>query len=232
MPVISFINVKGGSCKTTSAIAIGSELALMVPKVAMIDTDPAQRLVRWYKKNPNLVKHIKLIAHTDENTLGEVIRDVRKEYDFVIVDTEGTARERNMRVASASDLVIVPMRANQQDVEDGVRTFAYLESIEADFEKNIAAVILFAATKHIPSRLSRMLMDTMKSKYRVIETGLQERTAYDNLLNNGGSLKDLGKDVSGVPETKKNCIDVVEDISLLFEELKTEKLTGKETVNA
>ena len=221
MTVISFMNTKGGSGKTTACVALGTELARMA-SVTMIDTDPAQRLIRWQLKDPDAVKNIRILSATDENQVHNVITDARTGSDFVIVDTEGTASQRNMFVAGASDLIIIPMKPSQMDVEDAIKTIEYLKTLSQSYRRELPYKVLFTSTKYVKSKLSRMLLDSMREDYPCFDSELSERTAYDNLMNNGGSLKDLGKEVSGVPEATENSIALIGELAATLEEMKTD----------
>lgn len=49
MKIISFINPKGASGKTTVTINVSSYLAGLGLKVAVVDTDPQMSLTNWNK---------------------------------------------------------------------------------------------------------------------------------------------------------------------------------------
>lgn len=221
MTVISFINTKGGAGKTTAAIALGTELARMA-SVTMIDTDPAQRLVRWHLKNPDLTTNIKVLSATDETKVHATISATRQQSDFVIVDTEGSASQRNMFIAAASDLIIIPMKPSQMDTEDAIRTVEYIRTVSESYGRAFHFKVLFTCTKYVKSKLQRMLMESMREDYPCFDRELAERTAYDNLMNNGGALKDLGKEVSGVPEATENAIAVLTELAATLEEMRAD----------
>lgn len=221
MTVISYINTKGGAGKTTAAIAMGTELARMAT-VTMIDTDPAQRMVRWHLKNPELVSNINVLSATDETKVHATINAARQDTDFVIVDTEGSASQRNMFIAAASDLIIIPMKPSQMDTEDAIRTVEYIKTVSESYGRGFNYKILFTCTKYVKSKLQRMLMESMREDYPCFERELAERTAFDNLMNNGGSLKDLGKEVSGVPEATENAIAVLTELAATLEEMRAD----------
>ena len=84
MPVISFASSKGGAGKTTSAIVLATELA-QGADVAVIDADPAARLLRWSRLAP-LPPRLSVQASGGERAIQDEVARARGLASFVIID--------------------------------------------------------------------------------------------------------------------------------------------------
>lgn len=119
MPVIAFANSKGGSGKTTSALLLACELAEKAA-VTIIDADPRHPVTKWAAPKPEKTappEKLTVVQNNSENTIIEEIEAAAARDPFVIIDLEGVASKKNAYAISQADLVIVPMKEQQQDAE-------------------------------------------------------------------------------------------------------------------
>lgn len=214
MSVISFASSKGGVGKTTSAIVLGTTLA-RDHRVALIDADPAARLISWAAKAP-LPGRISVIASKGEKHIEDEIEKASEIHDFVIVDCEGLASHLNAIVMGMSDLVIIPMGDAQPDAEGAIETLAHLAMEAKEYQREIPVRILFAKTQAaVKSRLARSLNAQVRDKIGSFTTELHNRVAYEYLHNLGGTLYDMDeKEVTGLSKAIGNA-------ELLAEELRS-----------
>lgn len=219
MPVISMVSTKGGAGKTTSCVVIGTELARFA-KVLMIDTDPRQRVVKWSAKNPSAHENIKVERCLEKKELVQKVRAATNTYDYVLIDTEGAASERNAFAVNESDLIIVPMKDHQQDSEDAIDTIDEIESISESYRRKIPYRVLFTATKVVAkAKLQSFIAKSMREAYPVFDTELHDRTAFDAIMNSGTGLAGLDtKEISGVPEATENAISLIAELIAVLEE--------------
>ncbi len=129
--VISFLNRKGGTGKTTSAINVATALKKMTAKyeVALIETDSNRTLTALRSMEANAVsykpgyierKGIRMpdLLQTDEEHAANLISGLRKAYvDYVIVDGAANMSEGVMRsICANSDFVIIPTGLSMSEV--------------------------------------------------------------------------------------------------------------------
>lgn len=212
MSVISFASSKGGVGKTTSAIVLGTTLA-RDHRVALIDADPAARLISWASKAP-LPGRITVIASKGEKHIEDEIYEAASIHDFVIIDCEGLASHLNAIIMGMSDLVIVPMGDAQPDAEGAIETLAHLAMEAKEYQREIPVRILFTKTQvAVKSRLAKSLNAQVRDKVGSFTTELHNRVAYEYLHNLGGTLYDMDeKEVSGVAKAIGNAELVAEEV--------------------
>ncbi|SUG30682.1 plasmid partition protein ParF [Salmonella enterica subsp. arizonae] len=105
MKVISFLNPKGGSGKTTAVINVSTAMARAGYNIAVVDTDPQMSLTTWSKSGKAAFDVF--TAASEKDVYG--IRKDLTEYDFVIVDGAGSLSVITSAAVMVSDLVIIPV---------------------------------------------------------------------------------------------------------------------------
>jgi chromosome partitioning protein len=93
--VISFVNTKGGVGKSTLAVHLAVWLADRGCRVALLDADDQATAAKWVAEITDHAVRIEKLAAADDNARVEEVRtkinSLAKSYDFVIVDTKGSA---------------------------------------------------------------------------------------------------------------------------------------------
>ena len=109
--VISFLNPKGGSGKTTAVINVSTAMARAGYNIAVVDTDPQMSLTTWSKSGKAAFDVF--TAASEKDVYG--IRKDLTEYDFVIVDGAGSLSVITSAAVMVSDLVIIPVTPSPLD---------------------------------------------------------------------------------------------------------------------
>ncbi|KLF28670.1 chromosome partitioning protein ParA [Klebsiella aerogenes] len=123
MKVISFLNPKGGSGKTTSVINIATSIARN-NKVAVVDTDPQQSLANWNKAEKANFDVFTVTSEKDVYT----IRKELKDYPYVIIDGAGALSVITAAAVMVSDLVIIPVTPSPLDFSASGAVISVLEA--------------------------------------------------------------------------------------------------------
>ncbi len=145
--VVSFINRKGGTGKTTNAINVATALKEMGFEVALIETDINRSLMQVRQQELEeagyLAKGAPDLVQSDEADVENRIKGFRREMiSFVIVD--GTANMNSYatrRISLNSDIVIIPTGISRQEVLVAERTLGdILPAMESN--PNLKVVLL------------------------------------------------------------------------------------------
>ena len=204
MSIISFASSKGGAGKTTACIILGTEFAEQ-GRVTMIDADPAQRLVAWAKRG-NLPAQITVKKCLDLKDLDSLLRSARDRSDVTLIDLEGIASRLNSAVIARSNLVIIPMGDEQQDATAAVETIREIKIDEVTLGRHIPYRVLFTRTKAaVKSNLAKMINGEIRKSVECLTVELCDRTAYSNLHNTGGGLRELPDRVGGLEKAIINA---------------------------
>lgn len=157
MRVIAITNQKGGVGKTTVTMQLGAALSRR-HRVLVVDVDRQQSTV-WWAENVRDRLPFDFAGNQHPHVLTR-LRELRAEYDFVLVDTPGNLEDTPVleTALNAADYVVVPLTPEALAVEPTLRTIHRL--VEPRQLRH--AVLLNRIDARIPSQLDtwRDLLDT------------------------------------------------------------------------
>ena len=157
MRIIAVANQKGGVGKTTVTMQLGAALSRRY-RVLVVDVDRQQSTV-WWAENVRDRLPFDFAGNQNPRVLLR-LRELRLEYDFVLVDTPGSLEDTPVleSVLDAADYAVVPLTPEPLAVEPTMRTITRL--IEPRHLRH--AVLLNRIDARIPSQLQtwRDLLDT------------------------------------------------------------------------
>ena len=115
MQRVSVISQKGGAGKSTLAIHLSTEGAARGLRVLLVDLDPQGNALRWAGRRGDLPPDVaaESVAALD----GVVSGAERDGYDLLVLDTAPNADTTALRAAQVAELVLIPCRPSQFDLE-------------------------------------------------------------------------------------------------------------------
>lgn len=113
MPIISVLNPKGGSGKTTISTNLARSLHERGFRVLLVDSDPQGSARDWHAANDT--NPLPLIALDRANNI-KSLTDLAQNYDYVVVD--GAAKLEDIIAASikVSDIILIPVTPSPYDL--------------------------------------------------------------------------------------------------------------------
>jgi chromosome partitioning protein len=180
MATVVFANPKGGSSKSTSCLVLATMLAKAGRTVAVLDTDRNQPISDW--RSGRSMSSIKVISNkdVDEDRIVRVIEAERKEHEYVLVDTEGTASLLVSRAIMRASFVLVPLQASAVDARQASRAVALVRREEEVINRTIPFRVLLTRTSPlIQTGLEKEIAGVMaKANLPTFKTHLHERQAF------------------------------------------------------
>lgn len=140
--VISVVQEKGGAGKTTLLTAIASLMVVDGARIAVIDTDPQRHLKSWAKKEKTNLDWV--FEEDDEKPLPTVkaLKKAEPAYDAIFIDTAGFKSAMSMHAIAATNLILIPSKANEADAKGAKRTFSHVQSVAETMEREIPALVV------------------------------------------------------------------------------------------
>jgi chromosome partitioning protein len=182
MRVISFLNPKGGSGKTTSVINVGSCLARSGKRVAVVDTDPQMSVTNWSKAEKSMFDVYTASSEKD-------VYQVRKElsdYDYVIIDGAGSLSVITSAGVMVSDLVIIPVSPSPLDFS---ATGSVVDVLEAQaYNRPVEARFLITRKIDQATMLSVLKESIAQTKIQLFRTAITQRQSYIKSILEGESV--------------------------------------------
>lgn len=202
--VISVLNQKGGSGKTTLATNIAMGLFRQGAKVLLCDTDPQGSARDW--RAASEMNPITVVGF-DRPTLARDLSSVGSGYDVVVVDGAPQLKELATAAIKASDAVIIPVQPSPYDVW---ATSDLVELIKTRQEvtdgKLQAAFVVSRAIQN--TRLSKDVFEALSHySLEVFNSHTCQRVSYASTAAEGKTVFDS--------EDDKVC----REISLIIEEM-------------
>lgn len=183
--VISFLQEKGGSGKTTMSVNVAHGLVIRGFKALLVDGDPQGSARDWNAQNEgSLVPVIGL----DRETLPVDLKAVKEGYDFIIIDGAPQISKLSAAAIRASDIVLIPVQPSPYDVW---ASLDLVELIKARQEvtngKPKAAFVISRVIKN--TKLSKEINDVL-AEYGipVFESFTSQSVTYPTVASNGNTV--------------------------------------------
>lgn len=218
VPTISFIQPKGGSGKSTSALLLATELAKQTD-VAVIDADPNTPIAKWAERGGSMEN---LTVHTADqrNSLMDAIEEIQTQSSILIIDTEGVADLRAAQAISMSDFVVVPSQGTALDQDNAANAIRLIKEQEKVSRRQIPHAVLFTrVSAAIRSRGMKAAEQQLeKSGIPTFNTRIIEREAFKAMFAFNKPLGALNsRNVSGLDNAQMNamslCIEMVHKLT-------------------
>ncbi len=111
---IALLQQKGGSGKTTTSVSLAGALRELKQKVAIADMDSDKPDAwSWAMKSESMQN---LVQQVDEKQAREQVKELKQQYDFVIIDTPPNFQTAALKAALLADLVIIPAAPSGMDL--------------------------------------------------------------------------------------------------------------------
>ena len=176
--VICLAQQKGGAGKTTLAAMLAAALSGR-GSVALIDSDPQGSLGMWARARAE--EPVTGIACKSESAWGvsSAAKSLRRDHDFVIVDTPPKIDSDLRPALRAADLVLVPAAPSPLDL------WATEDALELA-GREAGSVLLVLNRVPARGRLSEALQEVVaQMDVRRAETPIRARVAYAEAMGSG-----------------------------------------------
>lgn len=209
MPLVTFTNPKGGSSKTTSALLLATGLAQLGQKVAIVDADPNAPLLRFFsfREKAGIGLENVSIHGADHETVLDVIDNVARTHDWVVVDTEGTANVTVGLALSRTDLVLIPVAMSRLDVDQAAKAIRLIKTNSKALRRPIAFQLLMTRVNPAMMTASEKAInrDADQAQIPTLPVRLVQRSAYTAIFEHNRTLWELDpKKIGGLERAIEN----------------------------
>ncbi|NET31354.1 MAG: AAA family ATPase [Cyanothece sp. SIO1E1] len=191
MSVIAFINQKGGSGKTTTAIHFAYWLAAKQNhQVLLVDADAQQSSSLWLEDMEPQIPY-KVLQSPDE--ILEQLPVLVEQCDYMVVDGPASLSETTRSILFRADLAVVPCQPTGVDLRsasDAVRLIKQAQSVRMGPPK--AAVFLSRAVKGTKLKDEATTLLKQTPGVPMLETVIHQKQAIADTSGQSATVWDLG----------------------------------------
>ena len=192
--IISIVNEKGGSGKTSIALNLSAKLHSLDKDLLLIDADPQNSIrvfndIRTCKEIPFSFPSASILG----NSLASQIKSLSEKYDYLVVDTGGRDSEDTRFAMSLSDIVIIPAIPSDLDIavlNKMLTLFTHIKLFNVKLKaflvisKASPNPFLHAKVRDLQEYINEKNIDDLLLSSKV----LYEREAYRSSFSNGLSI--------------------------------------------
>ena len=186
--IISALNQKGGSVKTTLAVHLAMALVRRGARVLLIDADPQGSALDWSaaRTAPPALPVLGLprpVLHREVPTLAA-------DYDHVVIDGPPQVADVTRSAVMASDVVLIPVQPSGLDVW-GARAVVALLADAAMVKPDLKAAFVINR-KIVNTALARDVPETLGDYHmHTLAASLAQRVAFAESLGSGLTVFDM-----------------------------------------
>ena len=197
--IISVVNEKGGSGKTTISVNLAFKFAEQGIDTMLVDADP-QRSVETlidYRANNGLELPFTSVSRTGDS-LAKEVRNLANKYDSIIIDTGGRDSREMRQALLVSDIVLIPTIITSGFDQAVLNKMLNLISETLIMNENLKTLIVNnkASTNPMLQNKVQKFIDFLSEvelpqNVKLANTILHEREIYKNVIFNGKSVIEL-----------------------------------------
>ncbi len=183
--IISILNQKGGTGKTTLAVNIAREYTLRTMKTLLVDSDSQGSAQRWHERSGGDLIDMTCLPMT---TLDKDVLKFKDRYDRIIIDGVPRISPLTICAIKAADIILIPVQPSPYDIwatEELVRNVK--DRIEMTGGKTRAAFIVSRRIKG--TNIGKEISDQLCSYgLPVFLNGTYQRVEYATTVEKGHTV--------------------------------------------
>lgn len=203
---------KGGVGKSTITTNLAVSFRKKGKDVIVIEADPTVRTSSNWRDDRDEGGHPPVTVVRQSGNLRDILLDLDKKYDLVLVDLAGKDSKEARTTAVTADLLLVPCQPSQADVDTTLEMADLVEEY-GDFNPRLkVALVLNRVSTNPWDPDEKYARETLEENFgKVLRTSIHERKAYKALLREGLTAVE-GSDL----KAKGEITSLTDDIEELF----------------
>jgi chromosome partitioning protein len=200
LPTIAFVSPKGGAGKTTAALILALGLAEQGLRSALIDSDVNKPLMHWASL-PGKPDGISVHPAPTADDISISLREAnRLSPDWIILDTEGSARGAMAFRSLRPDLIVTPLAASKLEI---IQALKAAEMVREFGRRGAGTIPHFALLTRLPvtqkgDAVRQAVKQLRDNGIALLAIPLLENQAFRSLFDIGGGFDEA--EAVGTPD--------------------------------
>jgi len=190
MSIISLINQKGGSSKSTTAVHLSYWLSSKGHSVQLVDADAQGSSSTWLSSMEDNPIPVTVLQSPDE--LLEQIPELAAQCDYLVVDGPAGLAESSRAILFRTDLAVVPCQPTGLDLQsasDAVRLIKQAQSVRGGAPK--AAVFISRAVKGTKLKDEAIALLSKTKEVTVLKTVIHQKQVIADTFGQAATIWNL-----------------------------------------
>lgn len=206
--IISVLNQKGGSGKTTIATNLARAYQLSGKKVLLVDSDTQGSARRWNMANEGKVLPV---IGLDRPTLPADLKAIQTGYEMVIIDGAPNVARMSSVAAQVSNVILIPVTPSPYDVW-ACKSLVDIVKQRMDIDPSLKAAFVISRAI-VNARVTGDVIEALEHfELPVLEGKTHQRLAYSSTVMEGLTVVDL-RDGN---LAKQEVLNIQKDVDLLM----------------
>jgi len=223
--VITIAQQKGGAGKTTVAAHLAVALAQKGNRVAILDIDPQGSLSHWHSiREKRFGEGYTGLTHVAVSgwRVGSEVSRMRKEADFIIIDSPPHTETEARTAIRAADLIIIPVQPSPTDL------WATKPTLELARAEKVPVKVLL---NRVPAN-SKLAVAIAEELDALATTTLGNRVGFVSSLMEGRGVTEVDPNSAASQEMKALVKEVLKVFKSDEPEVSEKKTSKKQLENA
>lgn len=223
--IISILNQKGGSGKTTLAINLARYFTKKGQPTILIDSDAQGSSMDWHEQsNGNMVE---TVCQPTPTLPKDVKKYINMGYKWVFIDGLPHISKQSKSAIEASDIVLIPVQPSPYDVWASADIVDLIKTHQS-CNKGKPHAAFVVSRKIVNSNLGKDVHEVLQEyELPVFKSFTSQRVIYPHSANMGSTVLDVGND-------GKEAANEINQIGLELEEfvygIKNQKAASEQCV--
>jgi chromosome partitioning protein len=187
---------KGGTGKSTTAVNMCAWLAKKGHDVMLVDSDRQSTAANWVSDREERADVPQVHCVQKYDNIRETLNDLKRRYEYVIVDAAGRDSKELRTGMTAADVLIIPFRPSQPDLDTLTKMVELIDQAK-DFNPDmlVYGLITMAPTNPVinETQVTRKYLEEYP-EVKLLKTIIRDRKIYRDAISEGLGVVEMNND--------------------------------------
>jgi len=188
MPIIAFVNQKGGCAKSTSSVHFAWWLASQDERVLVVDADAQRSSSIWIE---SLDIEIPVVVVQSPDDLLEQLPELAEKADYLIVDGPAGLSESTRAILFRADLAVVPCQPTGVDLRSASDAVKLIRQAQSVRKGEPRAVLFLSRAVKGTKLLDEAIALLKQSEIPVLDTVIHQKQVIADTFGQGAVVWEM-----------------------------------------